>query len=212
MVSKSTGEIFHMLKHLHNEHKEPSRVVILGANGFVGNSVVKYLLASDINVLALTRDDIDLASSNACSKLTRILDSQDSIVFVSARAPVKNNQMLIDNLKMADVVCEALGQTPINHLIYISSDAVYADSEIPLTEESVRGPNSLHGVMHLAREVMLQESIESPMCILRPTLIYGSSDKSFTLTEIFLSSEIFVILTFKVWPIESRSDGLLILE
>ena len=44
---------------------------------------------------------------------------------------------------------------PVAHLVYISSDAVYADGPLPLTEASPAAPTSLHGAMHLAREQML---------------------------------------------------------
>ena len=65
---------------------------------------------------------------------------------------------------------------PVNHVIYISSDAVYADGDIPLTESSCAQPGSLHGAMHLAREVMLSNAWKGSLCFLRPTLIYGKED------------------------------------
>jgi nucleoside-diphosphate-sugar epimerase len=84
--------------------------------------------------------------------------------------------MLIENLRMCESVCEALKKTPVKHVVYISSDAVYADSDSPLTERSCAQPGSLHGVMHLAREVMLTNAWQGPLCFLRPTLIYGKDD------------------------------------
>lgn len=35
---------------------------------------------------------------------------------------------------------------------------------------------SLHGVMHLAREIMFTSEVKAPLAILRPTLIYGAAD------------------------------------
>jgi len=61
-------------------------------------------------------------------------------------------------------------------VVYISSDAVYVDSDSPLSEKSCAQPGSLHGVMHLAREVMLANAWHGSLCFLRPTLIYGSED------------------------------------
>ena len=37
-------------------------------------------------------------------------------------------------------------------------------------------PESLHGVMHLAREIMFRSEIAAPLVTLRPTLIYGAGD------------------------------------
>ena len=63
------------------------------------------------------------------------------------------------------------------HLVYVSSDAVYADGPLPLTEASPAAPTSLHGAMHLAREQMLLSIAGSiPLAILRPTLVYGAGD------------------------------------
>jgi nucleoside-diphosphate-sugar epimerase len=46
-----------------------------------------------------------------------------------------------------------------------------------MTEEFCAEPGSLHGAMHLAREVMLKSVAgKAPVAILRPTLIYGARD------------------------------------
>ena len=73
-------------------------------------------------------------------------------------------------------ICEVLKKNPVNHLIYLSSDAVYSDSKHPLTEESNAQPNSLHGAMHLTREIMISQLTNIPQCFVRPTLIYGIED------------------------------------
>ena len=65
----------------------------------------------------------------------------------------------------------------LNQLVYISSDAVFADSGQPLTEKSRRGPENLHGLMHMVREVVLEGSeFKELLCIARPTIIYGAKD------------------------------------
>jgi UDP-glucose 4-epimerase len=94
----------------------------------------------------------------------------------SLRSPTRNNAMLIDNLRMAEAVSAALAAQPVAHLVYISSDAVYSDEANPVTERSCQQPSSLHGVMHLAREIMLRTTLKLPLAILRPTLIYGAKD------------------------------------
>jgi nucleoside-diphosphate-sugar epimerase len=71
---------------------------------------------------------------------------------------------------------EALASVPVSHVINISSDAVYADSSAPLTESSCASPGSLHGAMHLAREVMFASEVKAPLANLRPSLLYGAAD------------------------------------
>ena len=165
-----------MLEHSSPVRKMPSRVVIIGAGGFVGGAIDARLAADKVPVLALTRHELDLLKPEASTTLQRSLRADDSVVFVSALAPTRNNAMLIDNLCMAEVVCAALAAQPVAHVVYISSDAVYSDDANPVTERSCRQPSSLHGVMHLAREIMLCTALKLPLAILRPTLIYGAKD------------------------------------
>jgi len=165
-----------MLKHHCPSPASSGRVVIVGAGGFVGAAAAERLVARGVEVVAITRQDIDLLSDGAAGQLAAILRETDTLVFIAAQAPVKNNAMLIDNLRMAAAVCTAISSIQVAHVIYVSSDAVYADSDRPLNETSCAQPASLHGVMHLAREVMLAEACKVPLCILRPTLIYGAND------------------------------------
>jgi len=150
--------------------------VIIGAGGFVGGAIGARLTADKVPMLALTRNELDLLKPEASTTLQRLLRTDDSVVFVSALAPTRNNAMLIDNLRMAEAVCAALAAQPVGHLVYVSSDAVYSDDANPVTERSCQQPSSLHGVMHLAREIMLRAALKLPLAILRPTLIYGAKD------------------------------------
>jgi len=71
---------------------------------------------------------------------------------------------------------EGLSAAPVEHVVNISSDAIYADGPVPLTEETPTAPTSLHGAMHLAREIALCAELRVPLAMLRPTLIYGAAD------------------------------------
>jgi nucleoside-diphosphate-sugar epimerase len=117
-----------------------------------------------------------LLASDAATRLAAKLQPNDTLVFVSARAPVKNVAMLMDNIRMGEAVCAALTNRPVEHVVYISSDAVYKDSTKPISESSCAEPGSLHGVMHLTREVMLRNEFSGPLAIVRPTLTYGIDD------------------------------------
>jgi UDP-glucose 4-epimerase len=165
-----------MLKHHFPSPIPPGRVVIVGAGGFVGKAAANRLLAHGVQVVGVSHRDIDLLSGDAAKQLASMLRRSDTLVMIAAQAPTKNNVMLIDNLRMMAAVCTALGSVPVEHVIYVSSDAVYADADTPLSEASCAHPASLHGVMHLAREIMLADAFKGSLCILRPTLIYGASD------------------------------------
>src|SRR5262249_7374532 len=140
--------------------KPPRRVVVLGAGGVVGGAISARLTAEKVPPPALTRKGLDPLKPKAPAKLQRSLRAHDTDVFVSALAPTRNNAMLLDNLRMAEAVCAALAAQPVAHLVYISSDAVYSDDANPVTERSCQQPSSLHGAMHLAREIMLRSAFK----------------------------------------------------
>jgi UDP-glucose 4-epimerase len=166
-----------VLRHLNGKSAHPARVVVLGAGGFIGGVVAARFAASGTPVVGLARKQLDLLDADAAARLADLLRPEDALVVVSARAPCKTPAMMRENIDMMAAVCEALARRSAGHVIYISSDAVYADGPLPLTEASPAAPTSLHGAMHLAREQMLLVAAGAfPVAILRPTLVYGAGD------------------------------------
>ncbi|CDO59345.1 dTDP-glucose 4,6-dehydratase [Candidatus Phaeomarinobacter ectocarpi] len=164
------------LTHLNATPANPDKTVILGA-GFVGAATARHLTAAGADCTALSSKDLDLLADGAADKLAGHLTPQTTLVIVSARAPVKNQQMLIENLQMLAPISEALAKVTPAHVVYVSSDAVYKDKDGPLDETSCAEPGSLHGVMHLAREVALADVVgETPFAVVRPSLLYGAGD------------------------------------
>lgn len=165
-----------MLRHTRPGQTKPSRVVVIGAGGFVGGAVCRRLAEAHISVLPLSRTDIDLLAPDAESKLVDRLLQGDAVVAAAARAPCRNVDMLVENVVMTRAIVSALAKSDVSHVINISSDAVYGDEPVPLTEDSPTSPATLHGAMHLAREIAFRSEIKAPLTILRPTLLYGARD------------------------------------
>jgi UDP-glucose 4-epimerase len=165
-----------MISHLNSSPRPPDRVVVVGAAGFVGGALVKRLAMANIPILALGRADVDLLAADSPAILAGLLRPTDAVVAVAAIAPVKNSRMLSDNMRLVANLIAALGKVGVAHVVNISSDAVYADGPRPLTEDTPMAPESLHGVMHLAREIAFAAEAGAPLVNLRPTLIYGASD------------------------------------
>ena len=154
---------------------KPRRVVVLGT-GFIGAAIAEHLVTDSIEVLTLKSSSLNLLDDNAGKNLALKLRAEDVLIFISAKAPCKDVEMLQKNIQMAKAVGQALSLQSVAHLIYISSDAVYKDSKTPISEESCAEPQSLHGLMHLAREIILRQQYQGPFTIVRPTLVYGIND------------------------------------
>ncbi len=165
------------IKNLYNKKTSPQRVVILG-KGFVGNSLYKRLIKEKINVLVISKKDLDLTQKNASDELVNILKPTDAVIFTSTITPSKGKGIdaFTKNIKIAESVCKALEKVEISHLIYLSSDAVYPLEIDIISEHTTANPADLYGIMHLSREYMLKQVAKCPLAILRSTLIYGLED------------------------------------
>jgi UDP-glucose 4-epimerase len=158
----------------------PSRVVLLGANGFLASRLRPALEAAGTPVHAIGSRDLDLSAPGAGDALKTALREGDSIVFLAAITPDKGKGIdaLMANLRMGEQVCAALAQVRPAHVVYISSDAVYRDTEPFIDEAGPADSPSLYGTMHALRERMLMATLGAgtPLAVLRPTLIFGAGD------------------------------------
>jgi UDP-glucose 4-epimerase len=165
-----------VLTHQSSDPKLPARAVVIGVGGFVGGAIARKLEQNKTPLLKITRNDVDLLEPHAGKKLAALLRAEDSVIFISALAPARNSAALMQNLTMAQEVLQALNAQPVAHLVYVSSDSVYADDVNPVTERSYCAPSSMHGMMHAARELMLKSEAKLPLAVLRPSLLYGADD------------------------------------
>ena len=165
-----------MLVHAHAQPVPPTRVTVVGAAGFVGSHIVKRLTGV-IPVQAIRSAEIDLLRDESVDLLAARLDPSDAVVLVSAMAPCRDAGGLRKNMVMVENLCAALAKQPVSHVINISSDAVYSDAVNPIRESSFAHPGSVHGAMHLARELALTSGLlKAPVAMVRPSLLFGADD------------------------------------
>ena len=169
-------ERFDLLTHLNQAPTLPKRTVVIGAGGFVGRAIAERLKGQGADMLAVTRHEVDLLTGDAAQKLEALLRPDDAVVAAAARAPCRDMVMLIDNMVMTNAMLTAFAKVAVSHVVNISSDAVYPDAPVPLSEKVLAAPTTLHGVMHLAREIALSGEVKAPLAILRSSLLYGVDD------------------------------------
>ncbi|MDP3723043.1 MAG: NAD(P)-dependent oxidoreductase [Candidatus Omnitrophota bacterium] len=170
-----------MIRHRHAAPVPPSRVVVLGASGFVGRALVEEMTRLGIETLPLSSRESDLCRPESTAALRGLLRPEDTLAVVSAITPDKGKdvQTLMRNLLMGQHVSAALEEPACSHVVYISSDAVYNDAANPVRETSCCSPSTFHGLMHVGRELMLTQAVKRsqiPLLILRPSALYGAED------------------------------------
>jgi UDP-glucose 4-epimerase len=162
--------------------KVTARVVLLGANGFVGKALLAKVRSEGRSIRSISSAEIDLTQTSAGLQLAKIFVPEDTIVFASAITPDKGkdpSSAFVNNIAMGYEVAQALRARPVAKVIYISSDAVFAEDLPPITEDTRPCPQGLYGIMHLAREKMLEEVCAAQgikLLIIRPCALYGPGD------------------------------------
>lgn len=164
------------LHHLNSRSVHPRKVVVVGASGFIGGSITRALLNDGVNTVPISRNDIDFLDKAAYEKFKSVVNDADALVIALAKAPCKTSSVLVQNIQMLDPIANMISEMRNLHIVYISSDAVYADSMLKLDEGSCCAPTSIHGIMHLTREVMLRSVGNSRLAIVRPTMVFGDED------------------------------------
>ena len=148
---------------------------LIFGGGFISSELRKELMKINIKNRLILRKEIDLSKKKNISKIKKKIRKNDIIIFIAAKAPVKNFKMFEENIYILNNLCEALLKKKISKIIYVSSDAVFSDSKKRINEKSLKNPDSLHGLMHIYRERILGFYFKN-LSVIRPTLIYGNND------------------------------------
>tara|TARA_B110000971_G_scaffold215879_1_gene250054 strand:+ start:4156 stop:5028 length:873 start_codon:yes stop_codon:yes gene_type:complete len=158
------------------KYKNNLEILILGG-GFIAGELGIFL-KKNFSTKVFARKEIDFSKTNSILKFKKYCNINSLIFISAARAPVKNKKMFDYNIRIMKNILKCIRVTNYKKIIYLSSDAVYSDTLKKINEASKTNPSSLHGKMHLDREIMLQKVIKdnNKLLILRPTLVYGPSD------------------------------------
>jgi len=176
-----TKDFLSVISHSLKPAANPERVLVLGEKGFVAARLIGELKNRGWNALSIGSDRVDLTDPGSVDQLLAVAGKTDAVVMTSALTPEKgkDRRTFQRNLSMAEHVCSWLEKTACAHFIYLSSDAVYADSSEPLNERSPCHPATFYALAHLVRErFLLEQTARSglPLLILRPCAIYGEQD------------------------------------
>jgi nucleoside-diphosphate-sugar epimerase len=166
------------------------RVLVTGADGFVGRHLVRHLDRQGYQVIAASRGAFPFDNSNVTAvKLPDIsgsfdwqplLAQCDAVVHLAGIAHKYADDSLYDriNHRATSVLARAISRGGGKHLVFVSSIAAqsgsYADHE--LTEDDFPTPHNAYGRSKFAAEQAIRASGIS-FTILRPVVIYGEGEK-----------------------------------
>lgn len=169
--------------------REP--VLILGASGFIGQTLVGALVAMDIPVIAVGTHCPGIRHPlvehlpikiEGVETLSAPLARAGMVVHLATvstpgTSSAKPLQEVEKNLRTTAVLLECLQQHPGKGLMYFSSGgSLYADIGRPSDENSPIRPRSYHGAAKLAAESFISSwcsQFGGSATILRPSNVYG---------------------------------------
>jgi len=154
----------------------PAKTLVYGCTGFLSKAFISELRIRNMDFLTISRSEIDMTNFKSVSRFVAE-EEFESIFFSVGPTPCKTLEMYSQNINLLIILLKALES--VNKKIkitYVSSDAVYGSGGLGVrTEMSQPIPDTLHGSMHLSRELLLSVSGLETL-ILRSSAVFGLGD------------------------------------
>lgn len=149
------------------------KVVVIGANGFMGSSLTKRLLQDGNEVFAVynkAKNNISpLAKETSFDAIGNINPTEiDAVFYLSGNFSNTHQELIQINCSQLDFISNYFNSAK---LIYISSANVYGEQEGVITEDSCFYKPSLYGMAKLAGEFVTKK--HKDYAILRLCYLYG---------------------------------------
>ncbi|OQP56368.1 SDR family oxidoreductase [Niastella populi] len=167
------------------------KVLITGANGLLGQHMIKLLLDRNYEVVATSRGESRLPFQPSANYTYREMDITNSLETFAVMSNEKPDIVVhaaamtqVDDCELRPQHCERINvqgtsqvltdaETFSSHFIYISTDFVFDGEQGNYAEEDDTKPISLYGFTKLQAESMVQTST-IPFAIVRTCLVYGN--------------------------------------
>lgn len=169
------------------------RIAITGANGQLGQTLMRSALFEQHELLALGRDDMDITVQ---ANVSATLDSLKPDIIINAAA-----YTAVDAAETHPEEAYSINEQGVKHLarwakakkahlIHISTDFVFAgEKNRPYRVDDPTGPISLYGQSKLAGEKMLTTLLPGKATIVRTAWLYSPYNTNFMKTMLRLMRE-----------------------
>ena len=154
------------------------RVLITGANSYVGTNVEKWLMREPDKYYVETLDMKDTNWKNFDFSRFDVVFHVAGIAHVSTKKSMKDLYFKVNRDLTIETAIKAK-ESGVKQFIFMSSMIVYSSKETRITLETKPNPDNFYGLSKLEAEdgiKLLQDHLFN-VCILRPPVIYGPASK-----------------------------------
>jgi Nucleoside-diphosphate-sugar epimerases len=154
-------------------------VAITGANGFIGQRLVRGFTDEGWQARAVVRHDFELGDQ----QLERCFDGADVVVHAAGatRAPTRRT-LHESNVRLTSRTADAARRAKVGRFVFLSSQAAAGPAssyERASAEGDEPAPIEAYGRSKLEAERLLHSMSELPCVIVRPAAVYGPGDRDF---------------------------------
>lgn len=168
------------------------KVLITGANGLLGQHLIKILVEKNYQVVATSRGESRLPFTPSANYTYHAMDITNALETYSVMNLEKPDVVVhaaamtqVDDCELQPQQCERINvqgtsqiltdaETFSKHFIYVSTDFVFDGEKGNYAEEDDTKPISWYGFTKLQAESMVQTS-DIPFAIVRTCLVYGNT-------------------------------------
>ncbi len=168
-----------------------SRIIILGASGFIGKAVTNQ---SGNSAYPISSSDMNLLDGEIVALRLPPMLKECAIIYAAGRHRQKSNsfETMLDNQSMVHHLIEAMKLQPPRRVVFLSSVEVYgAPQKLPVVEGTQLRPDNFYAIGKIACEMMLDEfcrSLSIPLVILRLPGVYGYGDEGISIVNRLVNS------------------------
>ena len=175
------------------------RMMVTGANGFVGHALCTEALLRDMSVIGVIRDGAQLPTGVQAAIVSNIdgttdwqhaLSGRDVVIHLAARVHVMretSDNPLAEfrrlNVAGTEHLARSAAVAGVKRLVYVSSigvNGLHTSMDISFSEQDVPSPHNAYAVTKWEAEQALQRIAKETgleVVIVRPPLVYGAGQK-----------------------------------
>ena len=193
------------------------KAFVTGGSGFIGLPIVEHLLKQghkskvlDLKEPAIKHKNLEWLNKSVMDEIAGDIKGCDVVFHFAAMLGVDNSdneplETMRINLEGSVNVFKSAVEAGVNNMIYSSSSEVYGEPrELPIKEDSVKGPVSVYGISKLAAEIYAKSynhEFNTNIKIVRFFNVYGPRQSLNFVVPIFINKAI------KNEPIKVFGDG-----